>query len=100
MEKLKNLLTVFVTFLIMSLIISLPALACPADGSECKDCIANRMKSDCPACAPIMRCMAQCLWDKGMSQKQCVKKCDCDGGYPRVSDCKKCLLQCKCSCSV
>ncbi|KAL1832289.1 hypothetical protein ACET3Z_001940 [Daucus carota] len=83
MEKLKNLLTVFVTFLIMSLIISLPALACPADGSECKDCIASRMKSDCPACAPIMRCMAQCLWDKGMSQKQCVKKCDCDGGYPR-----------------
>ncbi|KAL8099915.1 hypothetical protein AgCh_032248 [Apium graveolens] len=78
MEKLKNLMAVFVTFLIMSLMISLPALACPADGSEFKDCITNRMKLDCPACAPIMRCMAQCLWDNDMSQKQCVEKCHCD----------------------
>ncbi|KAL8512033.1 hypothetical protein ACS0TY_018480 [Phlomoides rotata] len=72
---------------------------CPSDGSECSNCIMTRMKSGCPGCVPILQCMARCLW-AGSSRSICTKKCDCKGGYPRLGDCKKCLSQCKCSCSM
>ncbi|KAI3466521.1 hypothetical protein Pfo_023184 [Paulownia fortunei] len=77
---------------------TLPSLGCPTDGSQCRNCIMNQMKSGCPGCVPIMQCMARCLW-AGTSRSSCIKKCDCNGGYPRLTDCKKCLSQCKCSCS-
>ncbi|KAL0310765.1 UNVERIFIED_CONTAM: hypothetical protein Sangu_2371200 [Sesamum angustifolium] len=73
-------------------------LGCPADGSHCRNCIVNQMKTGCPGCVPIMQCMARCLWS-GSSRSNCIKKCDCNGGYPRLADCRKCLSQCKCSCS-
>ncbi|KAL2483928.1 hypothetical protein Fot_45372 [Forsythia ovata] len=76
---------------------ALPSMACPSDGTECSNCILNRMKSGCPGCVPIMQCMARCLWS-GTTRSKCIKKCDCAGGYPRLVDCKKCLSQCKCSC--
>ncbi|CAI9086895.1 OLC1v1020818C1 [Oldenlandia corymbosa var. corymbosa] len=74
--------------------------ACPSydNGSGCSKCLANRFKNSCPACVPIMRCMARCLW-RGTSRNLCVKKCDCNSDYPKLLDCKKCLSQCKCSCS-
>ncbi|XP_019265114.1 PREDICTED: uncharacterized protein LOC109242719 [Nicotiana attenuata] len=75
-----------------------PSFGCPTDGDGCRNCIVNHMKVDCPKCAPIMRCMAKCLWG-GTSRTKCTKKCDCKGVYPRLSDCKNCLSQCKCSCS-
>ncbi|XP_073154153.1 uncharacterized protein [Henckelia pumila] len=68
-------------------------------GGDCKKCIVNQMKYGCPRCVPMMQCMARCLWC-GTSRSRCIKKCDCGSGYPRLADCKKCLLQCKCSCSV
>ncbi|KAM7525276.1 hypothetical protein LguiA_015178 [Lonicera macranthoides] len=90
---------VCVLVLVMAMMV-LQAQGCPSDGSDCRSCIVNRMKSGCPSCEPIMRCMARCLWG-GTSRNKCIKKCDCNvGGYPRLSDCKKCLSQCKCSCSV
>ncbi|KAK9089799.1 hypothetical protein Scep_028881 [Stephania cephalantha] len=64
----------------------------------CKDCISEQMKYDCPSCVPILRCAARCLWS-GSSQAKCVKKCDCGGGKPRLLDCKKCMVRCKCSCT-
>ncbi|KAF8409648.1 hypothetical protein HHK36_005726 [Tetracentron sinense] len=74
-----------------------PSLACTGDGNGCKDCILDQMKYGCSSCGPILRCMARCLWG-GASQSKCVKRCDCDGGKPRLSDCKKCMAQCKCHC--
>ncbi|XP_073295418.1 uncharacterized protein [Primulina huaijiensis] len=73
--------------------------SCSSNGGDCKKCIANQMKYGCPRCVPMMQCMARCLWS-GVSRSKCIKKCDCDSGYPRMDDCKKCLLQCKCGCSV
>ncbi|KAH6795887.1 hypothetical protein C2S51_036873 [Perilla frutescens var. frutescens] len=75
-----------------------PCAGCPSGGRVCSDCIVRQMKSGCPGCVPLMQCMGKCLWG-GASRSNCVKKCDCDGGYPRLSDCKKCVAQCKCSCS-
>nr|DAD20330.1 TPA_asm: hypothetical protein HUJ06_021793 [Nelumbo nucifera] len=77
-------------------------LACPSskNGKEnCRDCIVGRMKYECPACEPILRCMAMCLWD-GTSRSLCVKRCDCRGGKPSPSDCKRCMAPCKCSCAL
>ncbi|XP_047323122.1 uncharacterized protein LOC124926854 [Impatiens glandulifera] len=71
--------------------------ACPSGGRECKTCILDRFKKDCPPCAPILRCMAQCLWS-GTSQGKCIKYCDCNNRYPNIYDCKKCMSKCKCSC--
>ncbi|XP_062014824.1 uncharacterized protein LOC133731477 [Rosa rugosa] len=71
--------------------------SCPAKGGECRSCIVNQMKFVCPRCVPILRCMARCLWG-GSSRMNCVKKCDCGGGNPKLSDCKKCMARCKCSC--
>ncbi|KAL8091163.1 hypothetical protein AgCh_040317 [Apium graveolens] len=100
MEKMKiSTMTAVYMLLMFLLIINSPALGCYSDRSGCSGCIAKRFKSRCPPCQQIMRCMAQCLWD-GTSQSKCIKKCDCNGGYPKVSDCKKCLAKCKCSCSM
>ncbi|XP_010646203.1 uncharacterized protein LOC104878122 [Vitis vinifera] len=99
MEKNKQLSTmaaVLMLQLVFWLTIS-PALSCPSDGSECKDCIVNQMRNVCPSCAPVLSCMARCLWG-GASKSKCVKRCDCYGGKPRLSDCKKCMSRCKCSC--
>ncbi|KAK6932829.1 hypothetical protein RJ641_002453 [Dillenia turbinata] len=75
-----------------------PAFACPPDGTECRECILDRMKYGCPNCVPILRCMARCLWS-GTSRSKCVKKCDCGGGDPTLQYCKKCMSRCKCSCT-
>ncbi|XP_024961339.1 uncharacterized protein LOC112501834 [Cynara cardunculus var. scolymus] len=77
-----------------------PARACFTNGGSCRNCIANAMRRDCPKCAPIMRCMARCLWANTPKFK-CVKQCDCNtGSYPRLADCKSCLSHCKCSCAM
>lgn len=74
--------------------------ACSPNGGDCRNCIAKAMRKDCPKCAPIMRCMARCLWANTPKSK-CVKQCDCNtGSYPKLSDCKSCLSQCKCMCAV
>ncbi|XP_052183866.1 uncharacterized protein LOC127795926 [Diospyros lotus] len=83
---------------ILLLVMLSPALACPPDGSRCQNCIVDRFKQGCPPCVPIMQCMARCLWD-GNSRAKCTKKCDCNDDYPKLSDCKKCLSRCKCSCA-
>ncbi|KAK4259100.1 hypothetical protein QN277_005467 [Acacia crassicarpa] len=74
-----------------------PVLGCSPSGRGCKDCIVNQLKQSCPPCSPILHCMARCLWD-GTSRSVCIKKCDCNNGYPTLSDCKRCMLKCKCSC--
>lgn len=74
-----------------------PVLGCPSDGTECKDCVLNQMKQSCPSCGPVLRCMARCLW-AGKSREKCTKKCDCNGEWPKLSDCKNCMSKCRCSC--
>ncbi|KAI3823825.1 hypothetical protein L1987_05268 [Smallanthus sonchifolius] len=77
------------------------SMACPSNGGSCRNCISNAMRKDCPKCFPMMKCMARCLWSNNNTPKsKCVKQCDCDtGSYPRLSDCKSCLSQCKCICA-
>ncbi|XP_059437039.1 uncharacterized protein LOC132170163 [Corylus avellana] len=75
-----------------------PAQACQANGGECRVCIVDQLKFGCPSCVPAIRCMAGCLWG-GRPRSVCVKRCDCYGGSPKLSDCKKCLSRCKCSCA-
>lgn len=65
--------------------------------SGCKECVVNQMKKGCPACVAPLRCLAKCLWS-GSSRSKCVGKCDCYGGKPKLSDCKKCMSKCRCSC--
>ena len=99
-KRLSTIATVYTLLLMLSILNSpAPTLACPSDGSECRNCILDRFKNGCPPCAPILRCMARCLWG-GTSRAKCMKKCDCNnnGGYPRLSDCKKCMSKCRCSC--
>ena len=74
-------------------------MACPNEGSKCRDCIAKQMKCECPACSPLLQCVARCLW-AGTSKPVCVKRCDCAHSKPKLSDCKKCISKCKCSCMV
>ncbi|XP_041024006.1 uncharacterized protein LOC121264772 [Juglans microcarpa x Juglans regia] len=85
--------------LLMILLVISPVgmLACTPNGGECKDCIISQMKYGCPSCVPVIRCMARCLW-AGSSRSNCVKRCDCNGGSPKLSDCKRCMSRCKCSC--
>ncbi|KAG5516324.1 hypothetical protein RHGRI_037142 [Rhododendron griersonianum] len=100
-EKMKHSSTttaLFILLLITVWIMSSPALGCASDGSQCRNCILDRFKYDCPPCVPILRCMSRCLWG-GSARAKCVKKCDCNRGYPRLSDCKKCMSECKCSCA-
>ncbi|OVA16319.1 hypothetical protein BVC80_8975g7 [Macleaya cordata] len=87
-----------ILLLVWSFVI-IPSLGCSSSNRNgCKDCIRDQMKYGCPACTPILRCMATCLWG-GKVQSKCVKQCDCNGGKPRLSDCKKCMARCKCSCA-
>ncbi|GMI93272.1 hypothetical protein HRI_002996500 [Hibiscus trionum] len=78
---------------------SSPALACPSkgDGNGCKDCVVEQMSYGCPSCVPLIRCMARCLWG-GAARSDCMNRCECNDGKPTLSDCKKCLSRCKCSC--
>ncbi|KAG6573554.1 hypothetical protein SDJN03_27441, partial [Cucurbita argyrosperma subsp. sororia] len=71
---------------------------CLADAKLCGDCIRDRMALHCPACAPPLRCMAQCLWGGG-SRSRCVKQCDGGGAWARLWSCKRCMWSCKCSCT-
>ncbi|KAG6386875.1 hypothetical protein SASPL_152052 [Salvia splendens] len=92
----------FIVCLVMLilLLVAPPCTGCsPSGNGGCRNCIVRQLKSGCPRCVPIMQCMGRCLWG-GASRSNCVKKCDCGSGYPRLADCKKCLSQCKCSCSV
>ncbi|KAK7851560.1 hypothetical protein CFP56_041710 [Quercus suber] len=52
---------VSMVLLMIWLVIS-PVVACPTYGRDCKSCIRNELKFSCPPCAPILRCMARCLW--------------------------------------
>ncbi|KAL1358619.1 uncharacterized protein LOC107482830 [Arachis duranensis] len=101
MEAKKNAMGVQVeaVLVIMVVVMASPALSCmPSDGMGCKDCIVNQMSSSCPSCTPILHCMARCLWGGG-SRPYCISKCDCNkGGYPTLSDCKRCMFKCKCNC--
>lgn len=90
--------TIVLVLLLVVLMALRPALACSSDGTDCSTCIRNRMKFNCPACTSSMQCMARCLW-AGTSRANCIKKCDCNKDYPRLADCKKCLVPCKCKCS-
>ncbi|KDP37778.1 hypothetical protein JCGZ_06457 [Jatropha curcas] len=85
--------------LILWLTMISPTKACPPQGtaSACKDCVVDQMKYKCQSCIPILRCMARCLWN-GASRSKCINRCDCNGCKPTLSDCKKCMSRCKCSC--
>ncbi|XP_062088513.1 uncharacterized protein LOC133795080 [Humulus lupulus] len=88
-----------IPILVLLLLWLMPALlACTYDGSRCKDCILKQMKCGCPSCVPVLRCMAKCLWG-GSSRANCIQRCNCgSNGNPKLSDCKKCMSKCKCSC--
>uniref|UniRef100_A0A7N0UG54 Uncharacterized protein n=1 Tax=Kalanchoe fedtschenkoi TaxID=63787 RepID=A0A7N0UG54_KALFE len=97
---------VVVTLLVLWLLLaSSPAtsLANNADcsgshgGKECRTCIVNQLKFGCTKCAPLLRCMAQCLWN-GTARDECSKRCDYKGGQPSLGECKRCISMCKCSC--
>ncbi|KAK1430943.1 hypothetical protein QVD17_14079 [Tagetes erecta] len=96
METLK-----MVMWLVLLIMVTSPctSLGCSSKGGDCKNCISNAMRKDCPKCFPIMKCMAKCLWANTPKSK-CVKQCDCNtDSYPRLSDCKNCLSPCKCNCA-
>ncbi|XP_038711508.1 uncharacterized protein LOC120005765 [Tripterygium wilfordii] len=90
-------MVMFLAMIVLWSALMSPAVACPPDRSQCKDCIVDQFKYGCPKCVPVLRCMARCLWG-GTSKGNCVKRCDCNGGKPTLSDCKKCMSRCKCSC--
>ncbi|WCJ28122.1 hypothetical protein M5689_009831 [Euphorbia peplus] len=85
------------TMLLMLWLMISPSLACPPRTMTCEDCIVDQMKNGCPSCVPNLRCMTRCLWS-GISRSNCIKKCNFDGGKPTLSECKKCVSSCKCSC--
>ncbi|XP_057961193.1 uncharacterized protein LOC131153132 [Malania oleifera] len=98
----ESITTLLIVSVVAAVVMVLPATSCPPDGRECRNCILDRMRHVCPpACAPALRCLGRCLWG-GKSQSYCVKRCECFNGgisqYPKLSDCKKCMLPCKCSC--
>ncbi|KAI4311933.1 hypothetical protein MLD38_036797 [Melastoma candidum] len=98
MDKPRCCTTAFVV-VVAVLVVPWAASAC-GDTSErtCRDCIIAQMKYGCPLCMAPVRCMARCLW-RGTSRGKCSKRCDChDGEKPRLSDCRSCLLKCKCDC--
>ncbi|XP_048233059.1 uncharacterized protein LOC107262273 [Ricinus communis] len=99
MQMVSRQLVSFSLLVILWLMICPMVLACGSgNGNACKDCITNQMKHGCPACAPILQCMARCLW-AGASKAKCIKKCDCEGAMLTLSDCKRCMSHCKCSCA-
>ncbi|KAL9237047.1 hypothetical protein vseg_011637 [Gypsophila vaccaria] len=89
--------SVLIALLLVSSLAILQATACSDDETDCRACLVKRMKYDCPSCVPRLRCMAKCLWS-GKDKVRCAKKCDCNEGYPRMSDCKNCMSKCRCSC--
>ncbi|KAK3432162.1 hypothetical protein EUGRSUZ_E03949 [Eucalyptus grandis] len=99
MEKMSKLALVPLMMLVVlwSMAVPPPAVACPSDGGVCRDCIVDRLNHGCPSCRPVLRCMGRCLWG-GSSRANCTRRCDCKGGNPKLSDCKKCMSKCKCSC--
>ncbi|TYJ31839.1 hypothetical protein E1A91_A06G228300v1 [Gossypium mustelinum] len=102
MKKMHNLALGMAVLVILLSWMAFPALACSYNGGGnnnkgCKDCLSEQMKYGCPRCVPLLRCMARCLWGES-SRSKCMKRCDCDGGKPTLSDCKKCMSRCKCSC--
>ncbi|OAY41050.1 uncharacterized protein LOC110623733 [Manihot esculenta] len=97
MEKKLFRLPVLSMVVLILLMIS-PTMACPPQGTKCEDCVLDQIKYGCQSCVPMLRCMARCLWN-GVSRAECNKKCDCNGGKPTLSDCKKCMSRCKCSCA-
>ncbi|KAK9935910.1 hypothetical protein M0R45_012783 [Rubus argutus] len=97
MEKRPSTLALVPLMMMMLLLLFPAGLACQNNGGECRSCVVNQMKFGCPTCVPVLRCMARCLWG-GSSRLKCVKRCDCGGGNPKLSDCKKCMAPCKCSC--
>ncbi|KAL5576332.1 hypothetical protein UlMin_018031 [Ulmus minor] len=98
MEKKSSALAVAAMVLLVLWVMISPAEGCPYDGSKCRECIVKQMKCGCPPCVPKLRCMARCLWG-GTSKFNCINRCDCGGG-PKLSDCKKCMSKCKCSCMI
>ncbi|KAG9455155.1 hypothetical protein H6P81_008059 [Aristolochia fimbriata] len=84
-------LVLFIGFLVSS------SQGCSSDQNGCKECILNQFKCDCPECQPVLRCLAGCLWE-GIPRSKCVSTCDSHKGKPRLSDCKNCMRECKCSC--
>ncbi|TYI04335.1 hypothetical protein ES332_A10G010000v1 [Gossypium tomentosum] len=58
---------------------SITAIACPSNGNGCKDCIVEQIRYT------VARRVSTCI-------------SRCDGGKPTLSDCKKCMSRCKCSC--
>ncbi|GMJ14131.1 hypothetical protein HRI_005082300 [Hibiscus trionum] len=91
-----------VILLMLCSLMASPALGCSNNGgggdkNGCKDCLVEQMKYGCPRCVPLLRCMARCMWG-GASRSRCINRCDCNGGKPSLSDCKKCMSRCKCSC--
>ncbi|KAL5838777.1 hypothetical protein ACOSQ3_015946 [Xanthoceras sorbifolium] len=104
MEEKKTLALVVSMMMLLMISFSMvsPALGCPPttakkDRSGCKNCVVDQMRYGCPSCVPLLHCMARCLWG-GTSRTKCIQKCDCNGGKPKLSDCKKCMSRCKCSC--
>ncbi|KAF8030280.1 hypothetical protein BT93_E2660 [Corymbia citriodora subsp. variegata] len=78
MEKMSKEALVPLMMLVLWLMVVPPqAVACPSDG--------------------VLRCMGQCLWGRS-SRAKCMRRCDCNSGKPKLSDCKKCMSKCKCSC--
>ncbi|KAE8715147.1 BAG family molecular chaperone regulator 5 [Hibiscus syriacus] len=103
-QKLNSLALGMVILLMLWSSMATPALGCSSNGSGggsnkngCKDCLVDQMKYGCPRCVPLLRCMARCMWG-GASRSRCINRCDCNGGKPSLSDCKKCMSRCKCSC--
>ncbi|KAF7848138.1 hypothetical protein BT93_L2262 [Corymbia citriodora subsp. variegata] len=98
MEKMSKEALVPLMMLVLWLMVVPPkVVACPSDGGACQDCIVDQLNCGCPSCRPVLRCMGQCLWG-GSSRAKCMRRCDCNSGKPKLSDCKKCMSKCKCSC--
>lgn len=97
MAKKVSLMAVLLLFSLFVAIMQ--AQAYRSGGTECSECISERMKYGCPSCTPVLKCMARCLWG-GRSRALCMKMCDCssNGGKVRLNNCKKCMSKCRCSC--
>ncbi|KAF8030282.1 hypothetical protein BT93_E2662 [Corymbia citriodora subsp. variegata] len=98
MDKMsKKALVPLMMSVLWSMVVPPQAVACPMDGSTCQDCIVDQLNWGCPLCQPILCCMGRCLWG-GSLQAKCMRRCDCNSGKPKLSNCKKCMSKCKCSC--
>ncbi|XP_058068728.1 uncharacterized protein LOC131218060 [Magnolia sinica] len=96
MEKMRK-GSILIAYVVLMLLLVSSCFSCTTKDNGCKDCILKQLKCDCPNCKSVLRCMAGCLWH-GSSQVKCIKKCDSCKSGPRLSKCKKCMNECKCSC--